>query len=235
MVPTLWLSIKDHILLQDWSDFLRAGGWKTALLSDGELSTLPARTPGLVVADLPGLGGSPEAIGRLKAALGPRSILLTSRALLPDSLIARALESGADDYLAAPLDHRIRTAKIRAHVRRLAPPDISRADVITSPRGDLRMDLKLRTVETSSGATWSRLAVLTPIECRILRLLLSYAGNSLERAFIIETVWQERSAHIFPATVDKHVGTLRRKLGPWSSHVRTIYGGGYGYVEEDAI
>ncbi|MDD5304174.1 MAG: winged helix-turn-helix domain-containing protein [Elusimicrobia bacterium] len=93
------------------------------------------------------------------------------------------------------------------------------------------MSFHSRMVEVAAADSWCRLAILTPIECRLLCVLLNHAGRVLDRRLIIEAVWRERAPGIAPSVVDKHVGTLRRKLEGWSTRVRTVYGGGYGYVE----
>ena len=231
----LWLAILDGPLHENWRRLLRQGGWNAVSTTAAELSARPVQPDGLVIADLPGFGGTAEALARWKATIGPRPLLLTSRTPLPDSLVADLLEAGADDYVLEGLDERLRLAKIRSHTRRLSAKDAPSSDSATSPNGDFRVDLALRAVEVCSGDdSWRRLTSLTPIECRLLRVLLHYAGTALDRRFIAESVWREKAADVFPATVDKHVESLRRKLGSWSSRVRTVYGGGYGYIEEEA-
>lgn len=102
---------------------------------------------------------------------------------------------------------------------------------LSAPRGDLRVNFQPRWVEVASGGTWCRLAVLTPIECRLLCLLLSNAGRVIDRRLIVEAVWKDRAPGTSPAAVDKRIGTLRRKLEGWSTRVLTVSGQGYGYVE----
>ena len=231
----LWLAIQDGPLHENWRRLLRSGGWNAVSATAAELSGRPPQPDGLVIADMPGFGGSAAALASWKATIGPRPLLLTSRTPLPDSLVAELLEAGADDYVLESLDERLRLAKIRSHARRLSPKDAPSPDSATSPNGDLRVDLALRAVEVSAGNdSWRQLTLLTPIECRLMRVLLHYAGTPLDRRFIAENVWRDRAEDVFPATVDKHVESLRRKLGSWSSRVRTVYGGGYGYIEEEA-
>jgi DNA-binding response OmpR family regulator len=232
----LRLAITDGALHENWRRLLRQGGWNAVPATPADLNVLPFQPDGLVIADMPWFGGTASGLAHLKTAIGRRPLLLTSRTALPDSVVAEFLEAGADDYVLESLDERLRLAKIRSHTRRLAAQDAPSADSATSPNGDLRVDLALRAVEVFAGNdSWERLTRLTPIECRLMRVLLHYAGTALDRQFIAETVWKERAADVFPATVDKHVESLRRKLGTWSSRVRTVYGGGYGYIEENVL
>ena len=231
----IWLSISDSSLLESWRRLLRQGGWNAVPTTAAKLAGLPPQSAGLVIADMPGFGGSVAAVARLKRSLDWSRLLLTSRAALPDSIVAESLEAGADDYILESLDARLRLAKIQSHARRLSGVGVAEsANIATSPNGSLRVDLSLRAVDISAGNdSWRRLTHLTPIECRLLRVLLRYAGTALDRRFLAEQVWQERAADVYPATVDKHVESLRRKLGSRSSRLRTVYGEGYGYIEED--
>ena len=56
-------------------------------------------------------------------------------------------------------------------------------------------------------------------------------GKVLERRFIMETVWQGAGGDIRPGTVDKHIESLRRKLGRYGEMVCTVYGVGYAFRE----
>jgi len=45
----------------------------------------------------------------------------------------------------------------------------------------------------------------------------------------MEDIWRERSGHVNLETIDKHVETLRHKLGAYGKNIRTVYGTGYTY------
>ena len=73
---------------------------------------------------------------------------------------------------------------------------------------------------------------LTPTEFRLLALFLEQPNRVFDRRDIVEFVWQGEAGDIRPGTVDKHIESLRRKLGRLGSRVRTVYGVGYGYRED---
>ena len=50
----------------------------------------------------------------------------------------------------------------------------------------------------------------------------------------MEEIWKERSGQVNCETIDKHVETLRHKLGPYGKYVKTVYGSGYMYKAEGA-
>ena len=68
-------------------------------------------------------------------------------------------------------------------------------------------------------------------EFNLLTLFLEQPGKVLERRFIMETVWKGEEPDIRPGTVDKHVESLRRKLGKHGAKLRTVYGVGYAFRE----
>ena len=227
------LIIREAPLQQSWESLLRRGGWSVTHAPLTEAADIAARFRGIILLDLAELGGTVKPLASLRSSFRGLPLILTSRSPLPDSLIAESLEAGVDDYIPESQDERLRLAKIRSHMRRLSPA--GPAELLASPRGDLRVDLTLGVVEIDDGNDkWRELSRLTPIERRLLRLFLNYAGAALDRNFIAENVWQERAVEILPATIDKHVEALRRKLGSRASRVRTLYGAGYGYIEEGA-
>ncbi|MBU2574567.1 MAG: winged helix-turn-helix domain-containing protein [Elusimicrobia bacterium] len=70
---------------------------------------------------------------------------------------------------------------------------------------------------------------LTPKEFDIFSLLLCKEGEIVPRSFLMEELWKERSGEVNCETIDKHVETLRRKLGPYGKNIKTVYGAGYVY------
>ncbi|PDS99910.1 transcriptional regulator [Rhizobium sp. S9] len=68
---------------------------------------------------------------------------------------------------------------------------------------------------------------LSPIEARILKLLLERQGQVSTREQVIEAVWPHPRP-VDPRTVDVHIGRLRRAVAAIRNlRVRTVYGAGY--------
>src|SRR5260370_16047976 len=82
---------------------------------------MQARPPALTVLDLtlPDLDGV-EVCRRLRAANGPPLIMLTARDAVAEKILG--LETGADDYLTKPFVLEELVARVRAVLRRHAPP-----------------------------------------------------------------------------------------------------------------
>ena len=50
----------------------------------------------------------------------------------------------------------------------------------------------------------------------------------------MEEIWREKSGKTNVETIDKHVESLRHKLGACGRNIKTIYGTGYVYRREGA-
>lgn len=67
---------------------------------------------------------------------------------------------------------------------------------------------------------------LTRTEQAVLGALSARPGRVLTRAEIQDKVWPGDNYDMSPATVDRHIASLRRKLGE-AATIRTFYGAGY--------
>ena len=115
-----------------------------------------------------------------------------------------ALDAGADDYLTKPFGVAELLARVRATVRRRALPAGSEKPAITF--GDVEVDLVARTAKRRG-----ELVHLTPIEYRLLALLIANAGRVLTHRQILRDVWGP--SHVeSPHYVRVYMGHLREKL-----------------------
>ena len=146
-------------------------------------------------------------------------LMLTARGDTHDRI--QGLELGADDYLPKPFDPAELVARIRAILRRAAPPSISALAV-----GDLELDGGSRTVRRRG------LPVdLTTVEFDLLATLMRAAGSTVSREDLVRTVLR-REFSPFDRSIDTHVCNLRRKLGPLEGggeRIKGVRGAGYLY------
>jgi DNA-binding response OmpR family regulator len=217
-----------HILIVEDDDGIGAN-LQRALTSDGvdvawartvadAASLASARRPDLVLLDL----GLPDGDGidlcRALLAVQPALpiIMLTARADEIDIVIG--LDSGAVDYVTKPFRLAELSARIRAHLRRVADSD----DRIMI--GDLIVDRGSR-IASIAGTD----VELRAKEFDLLASLADAAGNVLRREDLMAEVWDE---HWFGSTktLDVTVSTLRRKLDdakPGTVTITTLRGVGY--------
>jgi two-component system KDP operon response regulator KdpE len=183
---------------------LEAEGWvvhETATMRQG-LIDAGTRKPDLVVLDL-GLpdGNGVDFIRDLRTWSDKPVIVLSARANEHDKI--EALDAGADDYLTKPFGVGELLARVRATLRRKHHPPGASA---IFRFGDVEVDTEARVVRRA-GATIH----LTPVEYRLLSLLIINAGKVVTHRHILREVWG-------PSGVEHHhyvrvyMGHLRQKL-----------------------
>ncbi|MFW3462629.1 response regulator transcription factor [Streptomyces microflavus] len=202
-------------------DGLRIEGYEVRGVGDGlaALSAVAAWEPDALVLDvmmpvLDGLG-----VCRRLRAVEDRTPVLVLTALSSVAERVDGLEAGADDYLVKPFALDELVARVRALLRRAAPP---------APDGDLAYaDLTLDPV-TRTGRRGGRPMEFSRTEAALLELLLRHPGQVLPREVILERVWgQDFGPDSNSLAV--YVGYLRRKLeaGGEPRLVHTVHGLGY--------
>jgi len=185
--------------------------------TDG-LALVQREKPVLVILDLmlPGMDGLAvcSAIRRNPSVSGTPIVMLTARTAEED--VVRGLELGADDYITKPFSNAILVARVKAALRRTAPP--------TGPVRKLGLLVLDETTRTASvdGVILS----LTRSEFDLLDILSAHPGRVYTRQQIIARIQREEK-DVTDRTVDTLMVGLRRKLGEWAGHVETIRGIGY--------
>jgi len=131
---------------------------------------------------------------------------------------ADGLDVGADDYLTKPFSFVVLVARLRALIRRGAPP---RPAVLAA--GDLTLDPAARRVARGEAEI-----ALTAREFAVLEYLLRRAGEVVPKLDIIQHVW-DANYEGDPNVVEVYVGYLRRKIdAPFGRQaLRTVRGAGY--------
>lgn len=178
--------------------------------------------PDLIILDL-GLpdGNGVDFLHSLRAWSAMPVIVLSARTLENDKI--DALDAGADDYLTKPFGAGELLARVRAQLRRHRR--VAEEAVIAF--GDVQVDLVRRQVLRGGEPV-----ALTPVEYRLLTVLLRHAGKVLTHRQLLQEVWG-------PGHVDRshyvrlYVGYLRRKLEAdpaRPAHLVTETGVGYRFV-----
>jgi two-component system KDP operon response regulator KdpE len=184
---------------------LEAEGWmvvETDTMRQG-LTDAGTRKPDLVILDL-GLpdGDGMDFIRDLRHWSKVPIIVLSARVGEQDKI--EALDAGADDYLSKPFGVGELLARVRAASRRLQAAGAAQGAVFQF--GDVVVDLSLRTVHKAGTPVH-----LTPIEYRLLGLLIANAGKVMTHRQILRDVWGPSHAddgHY----VRVYMGHLRHKL-----------------------
>ena len=130
----------------------------------------------------------------------------------------RAFQRGADDFVHRPVLYEELVARIRAVLRRAAPPPTER-----HAAGDLVVDRVTRSVEVRGEAVQ-----LAGKEFELLWRLASEPQRVFTKEELLRDVWGYRSIGR-TRTLDSHVCRLRRKLSfrPDDRFVVNVWGVGY--------
>jgi two-component system KDP operon response regulator KdpE len=182
---------------------LEAEGWAVHETGSARQGLIDAgtRKPDLLILDL-GLpdGDGVDVLRQLRGWSSMPVIVLSARADETDKI--EALDAGADDYLTKPFGVRELLARVRATLRRRHQPTPSPVFRF----GDVEVDLEARTVRRKAVDVH-----LTPVEFRLLALLVANAGKVLTHRHILREVWGPSGVeHYHYARV--YMGHLRRKL-----------------------
>jgi len=207
---------------------LAKAGYRVTTASTGvaALEAVAAESPDLIVLDLmlPGRSGY-EVLDEIRRRDETRSIgviVLTARRDEADRI--KGLAGGADDYLTKPFSPEELVLRVGAVLRRLRAPATTGGPLIRA--GSIAIDRAAHTV-TANGSS----VPLTPIEYRLLLLLVERRGRVQSRPQLLQSVW-ESQPDIQTRTVDMHVQRLRAKLGAAGGLIETVRGFGYRFRGE---
>jgi two-component system, OmpR family, alkaline phosphatase synthesis response regulator PhoP len=208
-------------------------GYKVVCVETGEDALQAARLklPDLVLLDLmlPGVDGL-EVCRKLKS--DPKTaqipiVMVTAKGGEAD--IVAGLELGADDYVTKPFSPRVLTARVRAVLRRDQVEEgdgegaITVRDLVIHP-GRHQVLVQERPVD------------LTASEFRILVFMARRPGWVFTRQQIVDAAQGDdqyvNERFVTDRSVDVHIVSLRRKLGPCGSYIDTVRGVGYRLNDE---
>jgi two-component system alkaline phosphatase synthesis response regulator PhoP len=204
--------------------YLSRDGYKVLSAYDGTEALRLAREnrPDLIVLDLmlPGVDGL-EVCRTLRNESDVPIIMLTARTTDEDKLTGLGL--GADDYVSKPFSPRELAARVRTVLRRL-PGERGPVEV---KRGQLVLNFLKHEVSIAGKPL-----DLTPVEFKLLGVLVKEAGRVFSRAELVEKALGFDYKG-FDRTIDVHILNLRRKLEPdplYPKYIKTAYGAGYRFV-----
>jgi DNA-binding response OmpR family regulator len=211
---------------------LESEGYEVLSAADGEMALDvvrglgPGQEPHLIILDvmLPNMNGF-EVLRTLRQEGHTMPIIILS-ARTGEMDKVTGLELGAEDYVAKPFSLAELLARIRAALRRGAPPKPSR----TVSFGDVVVDSEARDVKRGDEPV-----EMTATEFDVLMCFLQSRGRALTREEIFRDVWGPNH-HGTPRTIDNFVQQLRAKLevDPQSPRFfRTVRGVGYRFGDGD--
>ncbi len=131
--------------------------------------------------------------------------------------MVRGLDMGADDFLVKP----VQTEELVARVRnRISLSKRSNQSNKTIQFKDLVIDLDGHQVLINNAPV-----KLTPKEYQLLLVLAQNPNRVIHKDDLITMLWKD--VHVEVNNLDTHFSNLRRKLKPFSTHIKTLKNLGY--------
>lgn len=148
-------------------------------------------------------------------------IILT--AVHDEDIIITSLENHAEDFITKPFSPAILLARVQRVLRRVGS---------FSPRPSIQIDERLAiNFPQQQALIQGKTVPLTPIETKLLYLLLRRAGEPVATEFILRRIWPQEMA--FEDRLHVHIHRLRRKLedkADTSSYIVARRGQGYIFM-----
>ena len=144
--------------------------------------------------------------------------ILMLTANVQDESRMKAFSLGADDYMSKPFNMDELLIRIKSKVCRAR--EMSNAPKSIVVLANLSANLASHEVKIDG-----KLIELSPVEYRILQILLVRQGEVISREEIVKAVWDEKNKN--DRLLDAHLTAIRKKLLPFQGEIQTIYGEGY--------
>ncbi len=190
---------------------LAARGYVVDLAATGEaaLDLAAQKTPDLVILDLglPGLDGI-KVVESLRRWSRVPILVLSARET--EAAKVAALDAGADDYVTKPFGMNELVARVRAALRRAAPPE-EEATVVTER---FTVDLAAKRILGPDGEIR-----LTPTQWHVVEVLVRNRGKLVTQQELLQEVWgpgYTEETHYLRV----FLAQIRRKLEADPSHPR---------------
>lgn len=207
---------------------LERQGFHVDEATDGQeaLLRIAEAKPDLVLLDwmLPAMSGIEvcRQIRRRPATRDLPVIMVTARTEDQDAV--RALDTGADDYIAKPFAVEALMARIRALLRRSST---------VAAKGSLSYQDLVMDQDAHRVTRGGRALHLGPTEYRLLEFFMSHPRRVFTREQLLDAVWG-RDIHVELRTVDVHIRRLRKAINGDSDTdlIRTVRSAGYALDAE---
>jgi DNA-binding response OmpR family regulator len=191
----------------------------------GAMQIIQKREPDLIILDvmMPYLNGF-EFSEKLRAeGYDIPLIFMTAHDTIEAKL--QGFSMGADDYICKPYNHQELIARVQAVMRRIKKH--ARVGIQSVRQGRVELfpaELKV----TLDGHTS---VLLTPKEMQVLRMLMDYPGQVINRERLLAEVWNDSESN--SNIVDVYIRRLRQKIEADAEkprHILSVRGVGYKFV-----
>ncbi|MBR6825546.1 MAG: response regulator transcription factor [Oscillospiraceae bacterium] len=218
----------DRQIVDSIGIFLKGEGYDVIKAYDGmeALELLGTREVHLMILDvmMPKLDGL-RTLMKLRESRNIPVILLSAKSEDADKILG--LTAGADDYVTKPFNPSELVARVKSHLRRYTT-----LGSIGKQQGEITVDGLSVNTEQKLVKVDGETVRLTPIEYRILELLIRNRGKVFSPEEIYRSVWQEDGA-VTDNTIAVHIRHIREKIeiNPKEpKYLKVVWGIGYKII-----
>jgi len=181
------------------------------------LNFLSKKETNLILLDLhmPGMNGF-ELYQKFKSTYPKIPVIFLSGDPSEEALI-NGLDLGADDFIVKPVSLRELIARIKNKIQNKSSGEVGE-NVVEIEGIKLHCDMQMAEINNDK-------IQLTPIEFKIIHLLVKNPNKVFSRDYITNLVWP--NVHVQNQNIDTHLSNLRKKLLPFSKYIKTIKSRGY--------
>ena len=215
----------DMAIAQLVSDALEDDGFETEICTGGKealqyieknTGKIDLITLDIMMPDMNGL----ELCKRVRDSVACPILLVSAKGKTVDTVLG--LESGADDYISKPFVVEELVARVRAHLRREQRLTNTQAEEI----------IKVGEIELRTGSFEvfknGKPVQFSTREFQLLQYLMENKGKVLTREQIFSHVWNTEFGDI--GTVAVNIKSVRDKIDPDNTYIKTVWGVGYKFV-----
>ncbi|GAA4297380.1 response regulator transcription factor [Anaerocolumna aminovalerica] len=227
----LILLIEDEVPIRNFmSAILNSKGYRVIAAGSGKegLSMITSHCPDLILLDLglPDIDGI-EVVKKVRSWSGTPILVVSARGQEREKV--EALDLGVDDYITKPFGTSELLARIRTALRH---SNRTNGENLMEPKelriGDLTIDYTKRLIKVKEKEVH-----LTPIEYKIMMILVKNLGKVLTYQYIINEIWGPYMEE--NQTLRVNMANIRRKIEEnlaEPKYIITEVGVGYRMVDE---
>ena len=177
---------------------------------------------------LPKIDGS-DVLKHIRYEKGLRDLpVIIVSAKTDESDVVTALELGADDYLCKPFSSKILLVKVKSLIKK--------NKVFVNSLSDTKTEFTYKTLKVNTLKHECYIdgkeIYLTATEFNIITTLINAEGVTFTRPRIAELTKGNEFIGI-DRTVVVQIATLRKKLGKYANNIKTVWGVGYKWENEE--
>ena len=135
---------------------------------------------------------------------------------------AAGFHLGADDYIVKPFDLAELRLRVESRLRKNRKEDPEKL-----VRGNIQLEIP---TQKAVLLREKQNLDLTPLQFKLLFFLMKHEEQVLNRDQLIDQIWGEGIQ--IGRSLDTHMNSLRKKLGPYATQIHTVYGQGYQFLNK---